>query len=211
MAHRGIVGTELGTKGAETQRKILAAATALFSKKGVVTTSMEDIAAMTGITKPAIYNYFSSKQEILDRIIGDLNAEWRAKEQEIMRSSGSLRDRLLRLAKLDTAIDADLLWVLLSAAAMDAFDDKGGGTIRSLREYIAEFVASLTAMLEKDKASGQLKPHADPRSAALTFLSMLSLFMLSHERTALDQLFTGDSDQLAEFVVDTFLHGVAAD
>lgn len=51
-----------------TPERILAAAGALFGEHGYRATSMQAIAEQVGITKPALYYHFSSKEEILHRL-----------------------------------------------------------------------------------------------------------------------------------------------
>lgn len=55
--------------GKETKMKISEVALKLFSQNGYPGTSMNDIAKQLGITKPALYKHYESKQEILDFII----------------------------------------------------------------------------------------------------------------------------------------------
>lgn len=69
----------------ETKLKISEVALKLFSQNGYLGTSMSDIAKQLGITKPALYKHYASKQEILDSIIkrmSDMDYE-RAKEYEM--------------------------------------------------------------------------------------------------------------------------------
>lgn len=46
------------------ERRILDAALTIFSQKGFVNASMDDIAAEAGLTKPTLYQYFPSKDEL---------------------------------------------------------------------------------------------------------------------------------------------------
>ena len=46
------------------ERRILDAALEVFSQKGFVGASMDDIAAGAGLTKPTLYQYFPSKDEL---------------------------------------------------------------------------------------------------------------------------------------------------
>lgn len=57
----------------DTRERIMEAALRLFARKGYLGTSMSDIAAQLGITKPALYKHYAAKQEILDRIIEKMN------------------------------------------------------------------------------------------------------------------------------------------
>jgi AcrR family transcriptional regulator len=53
------------------RRAILKAALKLFSQKGFSETTAEDIARKVGISKGLIYNYFSSKEDILEHLIDE--------------------------------------------------------------------------------------------------------------------------------------------
>ncbi|HBF14243.1 MAG TPA: TetR/AcrR family transcriptional regulator [Clostridiales bacterium] len=69
----------------ETKTRILEAALELFAQNGYAGTSMSDIAARLGITKPALYKHFAGKHEILERIVErmrDMDYE-RAEEYEM--------------------------------------------------------------------------------------------------------------------------------
>lgn len=72
----------------ETKTRILEAALELFAQNGYAGTSMSDIAARLGITKPALYKHFAGKHEILERIVErmrDMDYE-RAEEYEMPES-----------------------------------------------------------------------------------------------------------------------------
>ncbi len=53
----------------QTKETILAAATTLFAQKGFHQTSMNDIVAMSGVSKGGVYWYFKSKDEIVTAIL----------------------------------------------------------------------------------------------------------------------------------------------
>src|ERR1700710_2771788 len=46
---------------------VLRAAASAFNRRGYANTSLDEIAAALGVSKPTLYQYFSSKQEILYR------------------------------------------------------------------------------------------------------------------------------------------------
>lgn len=56
-----------------TKERILEAALELFAEKGYLGASMSDIANRLGITKGALYNHYTGKQEILDSIVERMN------------------------------------------------------------------------------------------------------------------------------------------
>jgi AcrR family transcriptional regulator len=54
---------------AERQRAILAGAAAAFAERGYAATSMEQIAAASGITKLIVYRHFDSKEELYRTVL----------------------------------------------------------------------------------------------------------------------------------------------
>jgi len=56
----------------DTKERILAAARELFAQKGVQKTSLQDIADRLGITKPALYYHFASREELVRSIVQPL-------------------------------------------------------------------------------------------------------------------------------------------
>lgn len=57
----------------DTKERIMETALELFAEKGYLGTSMNDIAKQLGFTKAALYKHYTSKQEILDRIVERMN------------------------------------------------------------------------------------------------------------------------------------------
>ena len=56
---------KVGAKGAETRRLLIGAAAKLFNAKGIGATSLDEIAAEAGVTKGAIYDHFSGKNDLV--------------------------------------------------------------------------------------------------------------------------------------------------
>ncbi|HEX5367657.1 MAG TPA: TetR/AcrR family transcriptional regulator [Acidimicrobiales bacterium] len=64
----------VGERGASTQRRILAAALDVFAEHGFHDASVELIAEAAGCSRPAFYQYFSSKEDVFFRLANDLAA-----------------------------------------------------------------------------------------------------------------------------------------
>jgi AcrR family transcriptional regulator len=56
----------------DTRQRIQEAARELFGQKGVQRTSLQDIASRLGITKPALYYHFSSREDLVRSILEPL-------------------------------------------------------------------------------------------------------------------------------------------
>lgn len=203
---------ELGPKGAETRKKIVEAASHLFLQKGYVRTSMEEIAAKVGITKPAIYNYFDSKQEILNAILVQVRESWGDSDRQIRLSGDSLEEKFRGLHRLHVQFldsrSGDLLWILSSAIVEEKFDQSPDSFISRLKDYIGEIISDLTSFFREEKAAGHLKPGADPRHAALVLFMVLSFFN-TQRRTGLPEMDANETEKFFASFLDLFLHGVA--
>ena len=65
-------GAAVGSRADEQRGRILAAAVSVFSRRGYRATSMNDIAARVGLSKPALYHYVRTKEDLLVRIYEDV-------------------------------------------------------------------------------------------------------------------------------------------
>ena len=63
------------TRAGGTRERIQRVARELFAEKGVQRTSLQDIATRLGITKPALYYHFSSREELVRSILQPLMDE----------------------------------------------------------------------------------------------------------------------------------------
>jgi AcrR family transcriptional regulator len=79
--------------------RLARAAVELFDKKGYAATSVREIVAAAGVTKPALYYHFGSKEglflAIMQRAVQELTARLAASG----RGSGTVRDRVRALAR----------------------------------------------------------------------------------------------------------------
>lgn len=67
MVARG-AGAAVGSRADEQRQRILSAAVGVFSRRGYRATSMNDIATEVGLSKPALYHYWRTKQDLLVQI-----------------------------------------------------------------------------------------------------------------------------------------------
>ena len=61
-------GGAFGSRADEQRQRIRSAAVAVFSRRGYRATSMNEIAAEVGLSKPALYHYVHTKQDLLVQI-----------------------------------------------------------------------------------------------------------------------------------------------
>lgn len=117
----------------DTRHRIQEVARELFSQKGVQRTSLQDIADRLGITKPALYYHFRSREDLVRSILQPLLEEGQAFVAEQERRRGRSRatpqellegyfdfhykhraDLVLVVSELTTLADLGLIDLLLS-------------------------------------------------------------------------------------------------
>ena len=87
------------------RRQILDVATELFHAAGYHATSLDDIAERIGFTKPAIYYYFDSKEDILFEIVAEIVGRGLERMQALAaREDVSAADRLHDLLVENTRV-----------------------------------------------------------------------------------------------------------
>jgi len=150
----------------ERKNQILNAAEQVFTKKGLDSARMEDIAGETGLSKGTLYLYFNSKEDliiaILERIFGGLFTQLEAPKD----------------TKL-TAIEA--LWNFTDEAANDfkkmlrmmpvAYEFMGlafRNTVvqKALKRYFNFYMDALVPIIQHGIDSGEFRP-VDPNEVAL--------------------------------------------
>ena len=83
----------------ERRDQILQIAVRLFHERGFHATGMDDIGEAAGITGPAIYRHFSSKEEILSEAIGQVADQRLAALRKLAEGSSSPEETLEKLAR----------------------------------------------------------------------------------------------------------------
>ncbi|MEE8601420.1 TetR/AcrR family transcriptional regulator [Euzebya tangerina] len=88
----------------ERERQIIEVATSLFRRKGYHVTSLEDLAEAIGFTKPAIYYYFNSKEDILFTIVDGIVEQALERTTAIAEGDGTAGERLHQLLVANTGV-----------------------------------------------------------------------------------------------------------
>lgn len=103
--------------GAPVQERLLAAASRLFAERGFALTSVQEIVERAGVTKGAMYHYYSSKDDLLQEIYTRLLAGQEARLDAIADDlDRPVRDRLraaaadLVVSTLENLDDATVSW-----------------------------------------------------------------------------------------------------
>lgn len=151
----------------ERAAQIIGVATALFREKGYHATSLDDIADVIGFTKPAIYYYFRSKEDILFTIVDDVVQEALVRLRAIADGDGSVVERLHAILVENTRV------VLENLDANTVFYNERGllspEREREVRRREREYTQLIRALYVEGVEAGELLD-VDPTIATSTLL-----------------------------------------
>lgn len=168
----GIVPIEQGRKDSltrlypeykdEVRKKIVAAAHEIFHEKGFTNTKMSDIAIALGVTKPTLYNYFDTKEDLFIAV-----AEFERKQlEELILGTFAGRDFLSGAEVFfDTVMEGFLGHIGPESVAIITRDEGLKAIIISDRE---EFLKIIMGFLAERQKSGEIREDADLRVLATT-------------------------------------------
>ena len=142
----------------------------LFADRGFAGTSLQDIADTLGITRPALYYYVKSKDELLARLAADVAGGSAAQITELaarrdLDASGKLRE-IARLTVARVAAQPERFRLLIRSEA-DLPPDLSAAYDASRRAVLK----AVTGVIEDGIRAGQFRP-ADARVAALAVIGM---------------------------------------
>ena len=186
------------------------AARELFAHRGFHNTTLEEIARHAEFGKGTIYNYFSSKEELLYGIIDRLTSELLAIAQTALGSgAASARGQLLAYANgmiAHAQENADLFsLVLREINHLDS--DRYEQRLREIHGRARELWGILARPLRREIRSGGVRP-LDPVWLAALFDGMLRTYCMT-EYGGQHMLGTNGVENPGASLVDVFFDGVA--
>ncbi len=131
--------------GLEEQRRaeILNACEKLYQEKGFRAVSVKDISAATSFSRPSIYNYFATKEEIFLGLLTREYALWAEDVQRVAEENEVLSAEELASALAHT-LEKRIL--LLKISAMNLYEIEENSSLERLKEYKVAFKAAMEAV-----------------------------------------------------------------
>ena len=146
-------------RGRQTQAAIDAAARAVIARKGILATTISDIAAEAGIADGTVYLYFKSKDEILHSIFDRAMEEFIAEGKRELAEISGAGARLTRIAELHLeklGADRDLAVV---------FQVELRGSTKFMREFSAAGFGEYLEIIRQTIEDGQRDIPIEERDA----------------------------------------------
>lgn len=150
----------------------------LITQRSYNEVSLNMIAQKAGITKPSLYYYFQSKDELFKQIFEDMNREFDQKLKEVLQQKESAT------AKLHLFIEAYVEFFFsrknLIRILLQQFSQKDKKVYQKMKETKKKILDRLEkVVLEVLQEQGKSKK-IEPRSASMMILGMLGPFFVEH-------------------------------
>ena len=191
-----------GERAGERERKreaLLLAAVRMFNARGFNATSLDDVAASLGVTKPVIYRYLGNKEQVLLECITRGIEQLRAEADSARRRDGSGLDRLTAFLRSYAEINMSEFGMCVIRTDEATLSEEGAERFRALKRGVD---TALRALIEAGVADGSVVA-TDVRLTAFTLAGALNWpahwFRTDGELSAAE---------LAERMVETLLVGL---
>lgn len=141
------------------REEILQVAAALFAERGYLSTTLDDIAEKMGFTKPALYYYFSSKEEMLVEIFEQIMDRYAASARAVAESD------LPPPVKLRRLLENHIEQVVTNTAWTTIFFQEEGNLPQGKREEIRRAKREYDRLIEQvyeQGVRGGVFQEADP-------------------------------------------------
>lgn len=186
----------------ETKREaVLATAVRSFNAKGFHATNLDDVARALRVTKPTIYHYFSSKEEILFECVQRGLDAVRLVAEAAQDRGGSGADRLQAFLKEYALVMMRDFGMCVSRTSDTQLGPDGRRRFRALKRDIHDM---LQGVIEDGMRDGTLAA-GNPLLAANTVAGALNWIALWYDDAGKMQ-----PEEIAEGVVATLMSGLAA-
>jgi AcrR family transcriptional regulator len=181
--------------------RILLKALELFSERGYDATSVREICEAAGVTKPTLYHFYGSKEGVYRAIVEGALSRFRSDLIAALRREGSLRDRLVEMAR--AYIDATLREPDLARFIMALIHNPPqSAPATDFVSFYESVLAELARTVEAGVAAGEVAPGpTDVR--LLIIMGALGEAMHGYLLVGRPEL----RPQLADMLVDTVLSG----
>ncbi|RMC95479.1 TetR family transcriptional regulator [Aquitalea palustris] len=190
------------------RQAIIVGAADIFLEVGYEATSMAKIAAKTGVTKPTLYGYFTSKEELFAEVMEKLAIQLLASAFEQLNIEKDIKSKLNDFGQHFLNIMLQPSLITLRGIIMTEGRRSGIGHMLYERGLQKE-IDKLAVFLQAEMEAGQLMP-VQPKTAAAHLMGLLESEYQQHLLGAAKDV--PSEMQIIQSVndaVDVFLRGYA--
>jgi len=184
---------------------LLRAAGRVLSERGFEQTTMASIAEAAGVSKGTLYNYFSSKEEVLAAVLTERTV---LLEEALDHTALSPRRALETVAHVFLRESMDLHPEVARLVLVESPRFPAVARLVFERLMVLGGLA-MSRFLDEEARAGRLRRPRDPSLTTLAFFGMLQAYMQSQEIMSGKAVMPIDRRQFVEEIVDIFLNGVS--
>lgn len=154
----------------QTRNALIDAAELVFERRGVSSTSLQEVAEAAGLTRGAVYWHFRDKADLfnamMDRAVLPFERQWlEPADDDVADPMGRLRELMFDIL-LQVAVDARLRRVFaISTQKVEYVGELDAIRERHLRVY-HQALLRIEALLRQAAAAGQLARGVSPKTTA---------------------------------------------
>ena len=163
----------VATRGNKRPR-LVEAACSVFAEKGYASTRVADIAERAGVGKGTVYEYFTSKEELLFAVFESINRDISARMDAALAAGGSTEEQLHNLLRLGADViseQIDLQPVILdfwAASRGKEFDEKYRRAVVASYTFFRKLISDF---IRNGQNRGEFKTSVDAEALAITVVA----------------------------------------
>jgi AcrR family transcriptional regulator len=161
----------------QTRGRLLRAAISVFDRKGYYAASVREIVELAGVTKPALYYHFGSKERLLTAVLEEAARAFARKMDAAMTRSGTARERLMALCTDLHDLFQEHVPVVRVAHAV-FFGPLEGTPAFDFTVFDRQMERAVRQVVEDGQASGEIAATAAPSDVALMMMGIIGVFTM---------------------------------
>jgi len=149
--------------------RLVGAACAVFAEKGYASTRVSEIAERAGVGKGTVYEYFSSKEELLFAVFESINKDISSRMNDALAAGGSTEEQLHNVLRLGAEViseQVDLQPVILDFWAASRGKDVEETYRRAVVASYTFFRNLFSDFIREGQKRGEFKDTVDAEALA---------------------------------------------
>ena len=179
---------------------VLRTAVQMFNERGFHQTSLDDVAAQLGVSKPTIYHYLGNKDQVLLECVTIGLSQLLAAAESARQLPGTGADRLTSFLRRYAEVNMDDFGRCVIRTSEEALAPDSRRQFRALKRKIDE---ALRSLIEEAMADGSVAP-GDPRMLGFALAGALNWPARWHDPQG-EQSAEALAEQLVAWLAQGFL------
>ena len=185
----------------QTRARLLRAAVSVFDRKGYAAASVREIVELAGVTKPALYYHFGSKDRLLTAVLDEAARAFTRKMEQAMARPGTARERLFALCTDINGLFQEHVPVVRVAHAA-FFGPVEGTPPFDFTTFDRQMERAVRQIVEDGQASGEIAATASPSDVALMMMGIVGVFAMRQLHYGTNQIELGTLQRVVELLFD---------